>query len=104
MYMYVYANVYVYVYVYERWRSRDISALKGDYLDEFEMDTEESKRRYDSAFARVMSHTNPAESEAFWKALGVSPEGAAVSEGEDDAIDSTEEAWGIFPAPQLNDA
>ena len=38
----------------------DTSTLRGERLDEFELDRRESNRRYDRAFQVVLSHTSAA--------------------------------------------
>ena len=44
----------------------DTARLSGQRLAEFERDREESNRRYDHAFAVVLSHTSAVELDEFW--------------------------------------
>eukprot|EP00935_MAST-01C_sp_MAST-1C-sp1_P002222 g2222.t1 len=61
--------------IFERWRVVDTAKLRGDRRAEFERDREESNRRYDHAFAVVLSHTSAVELEEFWRLF--STDGAA---------------------------
>ena len=45
----------------------DTARLSGERLADFELDREESNRRYDHAFAVVLSHTSAVELDEFWR-------------------------------------
>lgn len=52
--------------IFEKWRIVKTSALRGDDLEKFKRHKAESQRRYDLAFASVLSHTSKSEWDAFW--------------------------------------
>jgi hypothetical protein len=76
------------------------SALAGGRRAEFERDKVESNRRYDMAFDLVLSHTTPAEQEAFWRPFGVGVEGDKRSGASARHLEDAE--W--KPVRPLNDA
>jgi hypothetical protein len=56
--------------IFEKWRIRDVERLVPEAKLEYERDVQESNRRYDAAFAHVLSYTPDAELSAFWKPFG----------------------------------
>jgi hypothetical protein len=60
--------------IFEKWRVRDTQSLKGGEAIAYREDLLESNQRYGKAFDIVLSHTSPAELEAFWKPFGVAPQ------------------------------
>ena len=69
----------------------DTAKLRGERLAEFEREREESNRRYDQAFAVVLSHTSAVELEEFWHLFSTD----VTSDQHDDAQnnDSVVRAW-----------
>ena len=65
--------------IFERWRVVDTAKLRGDRLAEFERDRVESNRRYDHAFAVVLSHTSAMELREFWKLFAAPSSRASVN-------------------------
>jgi hypothetical protein len=61
--------------IFEKWRVVDTTQLDEKEQAEYEENKKESNRRYEVAYAEVLSHTSKTELQAFWDALGGSSEG-----------------------------